>query len=66
MKVKVLESFRDKTRGLLLRKENEEFEVNSERAKELEFKGLVKIINDTSKKCKTKGGGPASPEETPG
>lgn len=63
MKVKVIVTFRDRENGMKLRKEGSTMEVSKDRAERLMMFGYVKPFPDLKEE---KGGGPASPEETPG
>lgn len=60
MKVKAIAEFYDKDADLKLRKIDEEFDVDPERAENLVYLKLVEIKKDTKKK---KGGDPESPVE---
>lgn len=49
-KVKVTSTFKDKKEGMKTRLQGDEFEVSNERAKELEKRGLVSIIETPKEK----------------
>ena len=54
MKVKVIKNFNDKTADFVARKVGEQFEPDTERAKELITKGFVVKVTEPEPNSKTK------------
>ncbi len=53
MKVKVIKNFNDKTADFVTRKVGEQFDPDTERAKELIAKGFVEKVTEPADKPKT-------------